>query len=177
MPMCNYPGGCENYAVRGGLRCDEHQLAKGKAAQKNESAELKKLQLARDAQVRNDAERAARDAAAQAVVARRQRIEAEQAEVIRGLKRDWSAQIQTVVAQVLVLRQSDPTANAGNNQVGNTEGGTGNPIKLAMTGPTHNVTPNQVLTSIAGFDSSDSGVFKFRRKDPSNQDILVHATT
>lgn len=170
MPICSYPGGCTEYAVKGDVRCAAH-LIRNAADKKAESAALRKLKLTQAAAEARQAEQQRRNQVAQAKAEADRKRKAFQAEVIRTHRQTWNAQIDAVVAEVMTLRQADPNANAGNNTVGNTAGGTGSPLALAMTGPTHGVTRADILSGMAGFDSSDSGMFKFRR-----QGVLVHCT-
>ena len=169
MPVCSFPGGCTDYAVKGNVRCAAHQIRNG-SDKKVESLELKKKQLA-DARAQAQAEeQAARNKVAQEKSDADIKRKALQQEVIRAHKQIWNAQVDNVVNQVLVLRLTDPNANAGNNAVvGNTLGGNGNPVSLVMTGATHGVSKGEITNAMAGFDSSDSGLFKFRR-----QGVLVH---
>lgn len=175
MPICNYPLGCTNYAVKGDVRCDSHRV-RNETDRKNEKAVVKKHQVAEAGQKRNAEERAARDKRAQDISDRQERQAALRAEVIRTHKQTWSAQITAVFNQVVALRAHDPNANAGHNAVGNTPGGNTNPIHLTLTGATFGVTPADICPGIAGFDTSDSGVFKFRRKSTAGNggDILIH---
>lgn len=168
MPVCSFPGGCTDYAVKGNVRCAAHQIRNG-SDKKVESVELKKKQLA-DARAQALAEeRGARNKVAQEKADADINRKALQQEVIRAHKQTWNAQVDAVVNQVLVLRLTDPGANAGNNAVGNTPGGNGNPVSLVMTGATHGVSKGDITQAMAGFDSSDSGLYKFRR-----QAVLVH---
>lgn len=176
MPMCTYPeelGGCDAYAIRNSDRCQSHQV-RTRDLQKLEAQAITKARREADARDRNERERAERDARANAIRERQARRDAEQAEVIRKHIQTWSAQIQTVFDQVEVLRATDSKANAGYNDSGNTEGGNQNPVKLVLSGPTHGVTHAQICSRIQGFESSDSGVFKYRRKTATGSDIFIH---
>lgn len=168
MPVCSYPGGCNDYAIKNNDRCAAHLIKNG-SDKKAESVELKKRQLA-DARAQALAtEQASRNQVAQEKATADIKRKELQAEVIRTHKQTWNAQVDAVVTQVLVLRLTDPNANAGNNAVGNTLGGNTSPITLVMTGATHGVSKGDITRAMAGFDSSDSGMFKFRR-----QAVLVH---
>jgi hypothetical protein len=82
-------------------------------------------------------------------------------------------QVQVVVTQVKQLRSHNPTVsgiNAGENAVGNTIGGSENPIKLNLPS---NIKPDEVYPNLSHIDDSRSAVCKVRIKD-SNGDILVH---
>jgi hypothetical protein len=163
MPMCDFPG-CQQYAQTKHTRCSAHAKANAK--------ELRAAQLVIDAEARKQQE--AVELAARSQLAQK-KADAEvdrrefQAEVIRRHRQTWNAQVDAVVSQVLALRVTHPNANAGNNPGGNTLGGTGNPVTLTMTGATHGVGKADVLSGMAGLDSSDSGYYKFRRKE-----VLVH---
>ena len=74
-----------------------------------------------------------------------------------------------------MLRVANPGANAGNNPGGKTLGGVANPVVLTITGPAFSVEKRDVLYLISGFDRSGSGMYKFRRVDPPNKPILIHA--
>ena len=174
MPICSYPD-CNSFSAKKSDRCDAHQLAKGKAAAKQESQELKRIRLEQELAAKNAAEREARDAKAQAAAEKERARRAQQAGAIERLKAEWSGQISAVETAVLALRVANPGANAGNNPGGNTLGGVANPVVLTITGPAFGVEKRDVLYLISGFDSSDSGMYKFRRLDPPNKPILIHA--
>ena len=163
MPICDFPG-CREYAQAKHTRCSLHAKANAKelkAAQALIDAERKKEQEAEELAARSQLAQKKADAEAN----RR----AFQAEVIRQHRQTWNAQVDAVVHQVLALRVTHPNANAGVNPGGTTLGGNGNPVTLTMTGATHGVSKADVLAGMAGLDSSDSGYYKFRRKD-----VLVH---
>lgn len=117
------------------------------------------------------AQRAARDVAANKAAEADQALRLAKQQAITTNRSAWNTQIEAVVSQVLVLRQTDSSANAGNNKVGNTLGGTGNPVQLTTSGPMAGLTKGDILKTMPGFDSSDSGLFKFRR-----QNVLVHCS-
>jgi len=176
MPKCTYPailGGCDSWARDKSDRCDNHQV-RTNDLRKLEKQAVTKAEQAAIANKRLEEERVARDTRANAIKDRQAKREAEQAEVIRKHKQTWSAQIQGVYDQVEALRTKDSSANAGRNGVGETLGGNKNPIKLVLSGPTHGVTHAQILSQISGFDASDSGIYKFRRKSSKGNDILIH---
>jgi type II secretory pathway pseudopilin PulG len=167
--MCSYPLGCTEYAAKGSDRCSNHQIKKGEG--KIEKKAVTKALADRQAAAALAAERARRDVEATKAAAAQQAALAAQQTVMRTHRAAWNTQIDAVVAQVLVLRATDPNANAGNNAVGNTAGGTGNPVALNTTGPMAGVTKGDILQTMAGFDSSDSGLYKFRRSL-----VLVHCS-
>lgn len=171
MPMCSYPLGCDQFAQKNSDRCSSHQV-RNASEKKAESAYVQKIQREEAARQEQEASRQARDGAAQkkrdADLVREQR----QAEVIRTHRQTWNGQIDAIVTQVLALRHQNPgTAgiNAGDNAAGNTQGGTDSPVQLTMAGPTHGVRKSDIVNGMSGFDSSDSGFYKFRR-----QNVLVH---
>lgn len=170
MPVCSYPGpgGCKEYAMKGNVRCEAH-LIKNASDRKAESAHVQKLIRTEEAAALNKAERAARDMKAQQAAEAYENLKALRAEVIRTHKALWSAQVADIVAEVEVLRVNDPNANAGQNPGGTTAGGVDNPLTLTFSGPTHGLGKGDVTRGMTGFDSSDKGVFKFRRSG-----VFVH---
>ena len=120
----------------------------------------------------------ARDRKAQQDRARHDQLLENRARVISEHRQKWNALINASVKAVLDLRSSVPHANAGTNVWYNQKGqritrvipgGTGNPIKLKTKGDMHGVTGGDITCGMAGFDNSDSGLFKFRRDG-----VLVH---
>lgn len=170
MPKCLYPD-CPNFAIfKGHGFCGAHQTASKsdrnrllkEISDKKQRDEAKKIADA--AKLAADAERA-RQAAAAAEKERNKRS------FIANKITHFDAQVTSVVVQVERLRNRDASANAGENDVGNTQGGTKCPVIFVMGNQTYGATPADISPHIAGFDSSDSGVFKYRRGT-----ILVHCT-
>jgi len=172
MPKCTYPGpgGCPEFAVKGNVRCSKH-LIRNQGDAKKESVEVRKLQMAKAEADRRADEQRERNRVAKVKADADQRRRELQAEVISAHRQTWNAQIDAVVGQVMALRVANPGANAGNNWNGTTLGGNTNAIVLTTTGAMHGVTRADILHGMAGFDSSDSGMFKFRRSN-----VLVHCT-
>ena len=105
--------------------------------------------------------------------------ERDQAKQLRcgEIARDWNQQINAIVDQVKQLRAANPGRqgiNAGENAgAGDTLGGTENPIQLHLPANAYGIEMAEVLKTMAGFDQSDSGTYKFRRG--GSGDIFVHA--
>ncbi len=115
---------------------------------------------------------AARRAAAALASQQAQLLATQRAEVVSGYVRTNNAAVQAIATQVLLLRTQNPLVqgiNAGNNAVGNTAGGTGNPIAITIPANDYGITVADVAPRMTGFDNSDSGVFKFRVSG-----VLVH---
>ena len=111
------------------------------------------------------------------VRARERQKQAEQ--LVNRLAREWSQRIDAVAEKVKLLRNNNPNnegINAGKNAEGETEGGNSNPLHFEVPNNDFGVTEADVFRTMHGFDSSDSGVFKFRRADPPRGNILVHCT-
>jgi hypothetical protein len=92
------------------------------------------------------------------------------------IKGQWNAQVQAVVHQVQQLRHNNPgvpNINAGNNPVGNTPGGSNNPLQLNLPADPKGVVKGDVFPLMKGFDGSDSAGVKIRIED-NNGNILVH---
>ena len=100
----------------------------------------------------------------------------------------WNTQIKGLVDNVESLRAKNPGKtgiNAGKNQNVIPTGG-GNPTTVTIAGGTDNplaltmpsdaaklgIEKRDVLSTISGFQSSDSGLFKFRRG--KNSDVFIH---
>ncbi|MPZ45278.1 MAG: hypothetical protein GEV05_18165 [Betaproteobacteria bacterium] len=154
--------------MKGNVRCSAHVI-RNASDRKVESAALKKMHAAEEVARKRKEEQDSRNKVAQQKAESDAKRKALQEDVIRQHRQTWNAQVDAVVSQVMLLRQTDPNANAGNNAVGSTAGGTGNPVALVMSSPTHGVSKGDITRGMAGFDSSDSGLFKFRRKG-----VLVH---
>jgi uncharacterized Zn finger protein (UPF0148 family) len=95
---------------------------------------------------------------------------------IQEIKAQWNAQVQAVVQQVQQLRHNNPgvpNINAGNNPVGNTPGGSNNPLQLNLAGDTKGAVKGDIFPLMKGFDGSDSAGIKIRIEDPHGN-ILVH---
>jgi hypothetical protein len=170
VPVCTYPLGCKEFAMKNNVRCAAH-LVKNKADKKEESAFVQKQNRSDEAARQNKLEREARDLKAAEASAASERLKELQLEVIRQHKLLWNGQVDNIVAQVMVLRQQDPNANAGDNAVGNTQGGSLSPLTLSFVGPSHGVGKGDVTKGMTGFDDSWSGIFKFRRSG-----VLVHCS-
>lgn len=168
MPVCSFPD-CTLFCVANSNRCTEHQVKKGEG--KLDQKRVSKYLADKQAAATLAATRAARNKAAQTAADAHEAGKLARQQAIATNRSAWSALIDGVVAQVQALRVLDPTANAGNNAVGNTAGGTGNPVALSTTGPMAGLTKGDILRDMPGFDSSDSGLFKFRR-----QGVLVHCS-
>lgn len=96
-------------------------------------------------------------------------------EQIKQLVKEWSAEVNVVVKQVKALRSKHPERsgiNAGTNDgLPTTLGGVKNPIRFTLPSPNpYKITQGEVVSKMPGFDSSDSGDFKFRIDS-----VLVHA--
>jgi membrane protein involved in colicin uptake len=100
---------------------------------------------------------------------------------VREIAASWRADIGAAVDQVKALRHAKRQAgwdedrvmriNAGTNAgAPSIPGGTNNPITFTVPRNDFGITKADVSTSIAGFDSSDSGLFKFRMADG----IFIH---
>jgi len=175
MPVCSYPDSCTEFASKGSDRCSAHQIKKGEG--KVEKKAVSKALADRAAAETLAAQRLLRNAEATRVSQARETAQAAKDEVMRTHRATWNAQVDAVVNQVLGIRATNPDANAGNNRGGtppganNTAGGTDNPVKLTTSGPMAGVTKGDILNTMAGFDNSDSGFFKFRRSL-----VLVHCS-
>lgn len=113
---------------------------------------------------------------AQEAVRARER-QAQRGQLINKLAHEWSQRVDEVVKQVKQLRNANPDnpgINAGNNPEGNTDGGNSNPLHFDVPGNEFGVTESDVFKTMTGFDSSDSGIFKFRRADAPRGNVLVH---
>ena len=167
MPKCSYPLGCEEYAAPKSDRCSAHAVAKG--GQKAENQMVRRIKLDQEAARLRAAEQEARNKAAEIKRAQQEQLVTMRNEVIASHRRAWNILVDAIVSQVLALRLLDPKANAGNNAVGNTMGGTDTPLTLTTGGAMHGVTKADIIRGMDGLDSSDSGIFKFRRSL-----VLVH---
>jgi len=168
MPVCSYPIGCTDFASKGSDRCSAHQIKKGEG--KIEKKAISKALADLAAAEALAALRLLRNAEAARVVQAQAAAQAAKAEVMRTHRATWNAQVDAVVNQVLGIRATNPNANAGNNPGdNNTAGGTDNPVVLSTSGPMAGVTKGDILKTMVGFDSSDSGSYKFRRSL-----VLVH---
>ncbi len=90
---------------------------------------------------------------------------------VRRVVAEQNARVQAIVTEVLALRAAHTGVsgiNAGNNAVGNTEGGTDSPITIVVP---PGIDRSTVIRQMTGVDASDSGLIKFRVSD-----VLVHAT-
>ena len=99
--------------------------------------------------------------------------EAKKKEVTR-LAGVWNNQVNAVVTQVKNLRNANPGnngINAGKNgTLGTIPGGTDNPISFALPSTnTYKIAKADIFAKMKGFDSSDSGTYKFRVDG-----VLVH---
>lgn len=176
MPMCTYPLGCDKYAVRNNVRCSDH-LTRNATERKKEAAMVKQFRADEANRAKLAEEHEARSAKAtklrDAQIAKVER----QAKVIREHVQRWEALIDDIEAQVIALRATIPGANAGqNNGADDIPGGNTNEIRLLISGPSEGVTVGEICRHIAGFDSSDSGCFKFRRATGAGNgsNILIH---
>lgn len=137
------------------------QVALDKRARDEEAARL------------NAAAKAQRDKALNDDVSRKREKDRLKQEAIVRIRAGWNTEINNVVQQVEKLRADNPGRqgiNAGkNNGLKDTEGGTDNPVPLSIPRNDYNIEKSEVLSGMNGLDSSDSGLFKFRRKE-----ILVH---
>jgi len=158
---------CTAQAVTKSGLCDKHRRAEQAAlllAQQKEQAakalkerEAKQLEMARLAKEKEEKLKA-------------------KATKINTIAADWNGKVKAVVQQVKNLRAHNPTVhgiNAGNNAVGNTPGGTDNPIALTLPSDAKDIIKADVFSKMAGFDSSDSGLCKIRIQDPAGN-ILIH---
>lgn len=122
---------------------------------------------------RNAEERAARDQKANQLAQQQLETKRLKDEAITRIRADWNRQVNDVVAEVKALRALHPTRsgiNAGSNAgLETTAGGTDNPVVLTLPANQYQIQKAEVLTTMHGFDSSDSGLFKFRRDG-----VLVH---
>jgi membrane protein involved in colicin uptake len=123
---------------------------------------------------------AKREAAAAEAVKSNERARQKAAKV-REIAAIWRADIGVAVDQVKALRRAKRNEgwdedrvmgiNAGTNPgAPSIPGGTNNPITFTVPRNEFGITKADVSTSIAGFDSSDSGLFKFRMADG----IFIH---
>ena len=162
MPQCRYVN-CTNYTNNSSSPyCNDHltdelrRQANGRLKQQKADEQKAEEQRRKNEEVQKKANK-------------QEEIRKKQGEAIDRHRTEWNSQINRVVTEVLRLREKDQKANAGRNGVGNTKGGTSNPVELKLTGETHGITKADVLNKMEGFESSDSGSYKFRRKD-----VLVH---
>ena len=122
---------------------------------------------------RNAEERAARDAAANRIAQKKLETDRLKGEAIDRIRADWNRQINAIVAEVKTIRSAHPTVsgiNAGDNgALGSTRGGTDSPVTLTVPANEYHIEKSEVLATMHGFDSSDSGYYKFRRDG-----VLVH---
>lgn len=167
MPICTVEE-CTQYAAKKQTRCHDHLSWTPKEV----TAHARKLKLGREAAEKRQAEQDKRNQKSATKIAQHKRATEFKAEVMRSHKAEWEREINSIIAEVEKLRVTDPSANAGSNKGGTTLGGTNNPLQLSLSGPTHGVTKGEILSSMHGFDSSDSGLFKFRRG--SGGTIFVH---
>lgn len=167
MPKCSYPLGCEEYAQPKSDRCSTHQVAKG--GEKAESEMVRRIKLDQEAARLRAAEQDARNKTAEFKRAQQEQLATMRREVIASHRRAWNILVDAIVSQVVALRLLDPKANAGSNAVGDTLGGNENPLTLTTSGAMHGVTKADIIRGMTGLDSSDSGIFKFRRSL-----VLVH---
>lgn len=132
-----------------------------------------KRERAEEAARKNAEARALRDKVANSKVAKQNDKRRRQFEFVSRTRADWNVKINEVVHKVLNLRTNNPGRggiNAGNNSgIGNTDGGTENPVILFVPHNTINIKASDVLKGMHGLDNSDSGYYKFRRKG-----VLVH---
>jgi len=182
MPMCSYPLGCENFAIKlvnmQSSRCAIHQVNTPQL-QKAEEAFVSKHKLDEEARIAREKLQAERDKLAAAAAAKQLARSTKRAEIIELYVPKWSALINDVVRQVNDLRATVPTANAGKNGKNPViPGGLENEIVLTISGTdaAYGVKAGDVCRRIAGFDVSDSGVVKFRRASNAGDrtNILIH---
>ena len=155
---------CNQPATKNGL-CKNHQPEV--VAQKQKVIDAQKAKMAKDLADKQDEIKAAA-----AKVLKDRDIAAAKEKKVKEIAVTWNAQVQAVVSQVLKLRRDNPTVhgiNAGNNAVGNTLGGTNNPVKFVVPANDFKITNAEVYAKMNGFEGSDSGSFKFRVSE-----VFVH---
>ncbi len=103
----------------------------------------------------------------------------QQKEVLKQIRVQWKSQISAIVVQVKALRHQNPGVvgiNAGANAgIGNTQGGTNNPLTLTVPANDYKITSAEIFAGMNNIDSSDSGDIKYR-EFIGDENILVHLT-
>jgi hypothetical protein len=176
MTVCNYPE-CNNYTRNSKtLRCDDHIL-RNELERKKEAAFFSKRDRETASRDKNDKAKIARNEKSKKTLRLQGIARDRKAEIVNKYKALWAGWIQDSEDRVNALRATKPQANAGENS-GATDipGGLKNEISLRMSGQTHGATIADVCHSIRGYDSSDKGLFKFRRVSAAGngKNILIH---
>lgn len=165
---------CKKPATKDGL-CADHARLKAQQDQKDKQV---KEQMAKKLAENQDKIKKAAELQKKNQVTK----EAKDKEIVR-IAALWNAQVTTVVTAVKGLRKLNPGnngINAGNNAnvivdskgtkgSKTIPGGTNNPIAFTVPSNSYGITKADIGPKVTGFDSSDSGTFKFRRDG-----ILVH---
>lgn len=161
----------------GGTKAEREAADKQRRKQQQQQREASSAAAMNE---RIEAGRGRREAAAAESVRQAERSRQKAAKVAE-IATTWRADINAAVAQVQALRREKRDAgwtedriagiNAGNNPgAAPIPGGTGNPITFTVPRNDFAITKADVSTTIVGFDSSDSGLFKFRMADG----IFIH---
>jgi hypothetical protein len=151
--------GVDYCAAHGKKKEDQIKVEKQKAveAQKLKDRQAEMVKMAQEAEKKR-----------LAAEARKQKIQ--------QIKGQWNQQVHAVVQQVQQLRHNHPTVagiNAGNNAVGNTAGGSNNPLQLNLPGDAKGIVKGDIFPLLTGYDGSDSAGVKIRIQDAQGN-ILVH---
>jgi len=154
----------------GGTKAQKKEADKARRQQQ----EQQKYKTQMEARKRQEAERKPKQEAMAEKAEKKRAKEAAKSEKAGEFAIEWSGKIKAIVEAVKALRSQHPERqgiNAGNNQnVGTTEGGTDNPVRFTTPSNEYGITKGDIFRRMSGFDSSDSGTFKFRYDD-----IFVHA--
>src|SRR5271154_5024010 len=141
---------CGQPDVNNSGRCAKHPKTNLEKQNEQKQAQIK-LQMAK----KLEEEKEKREAMA-AKATKIQEAAAAKAKKINEIVVQWNGQVKAVVTQVLNLRKAHPGVegiNAGNNAVGNTAGGTNNPVAFVMPSNDFNIARAEVFAKMAGFDS------------------------
>jgi len=174
MADCKWPGGCKEApkskpapAVKNSIFCDKHR----RKHDEDEKIKRQKEQAAKELEERKEEQlEMARLAKAKQEAADQKKLK------IQQIKSQWNQQVQGVVQQVKTLRTQNPGnggINAGNNAVGNTPGGSNNPLELKLPSDAKGIAKGEIFPLMTGFDGSDSAGIKIRINDPKGN-ILIH---
>ena len=174
MADCKWPGGCKEgpkskpaAAVTKSIFCDKHR----RKHDEDEKIKRQKEQAAKELEERKEKQLEMAKLAKE-----KQEAEDHRKQKIQQIKASWNQQVQGVVQQVKTLRSQNPTVagiNAGNNAVGNTSGGSNNPLELKLPSDAKGIAKGDIFPLMTGFDGSDSAGVKIRIMDPKGN-ILVH---
>jgi len=176
--------GCGNpEGKKGSGICGMCAKAQNVTATTTKVTSYQRVQQEKEARIK--AQMAAAEEARQAemlVMAKRaadiQRKADEKKKAIAAIAADWKAQIMAIVTQVKGFRAANPGINginAGDNRdIGTTEGGNKNPLRLDLPLNDHNIEKSEVFALFGkAFDGSDSAELKIRILDAAGN-ILIH---